>query len=126
MECISETAPHVTITGSAGGGLSPGIYEIRVTTEAGASGVTCDRTNPTSPASCTGGSPNLQVGDADILDIAVSGDPKTIRVYVSKDGTEIAARSFTVKYDDREINGPGCGTCRFVTVTPEPKIELAP
>jgi len=100
------------------------MYEIRVTTEAGASGVTCDFTDPVSPKICVTRSPTLQVGESNAPEIVISGDPKTIRVYVSKDGSEIAARSFTVKYEDREINGPGCGACRFVTVTPEPKIEL--
>jgi hypothetical protein len=122
--CISDIAPSVSVTGTAGGALPPGMYEIRVTTEAGASGVTCDRTDPASPKSCVSKSPTLQVPDSDIVEITISGDPKTIRVYVSINGTEVAARSFTAKYADVEVNGPGCGTCRNITVTPDPKIEL--
>jgi hypothetical protein len=100
------------------------MYEIRVTTEAGASGVTCDRTGSASSTGCISNSPTLEAIGTDNLELVVSGDPKTIRVYVSIDGTEVAARSFTASYQDREVNGPGCGICRIVTVTPEPKIEL--
>jgi hypothetical protein len=99
------------------------MYEIRVTTEAGAVDVKCDRTNATTPT-CTGDTEALRVEGTDPLQVTVSGDPKSFRVYVSIDGTEVAARSFTAKYEDREVNGSGCGFCRFVTVTPEPTIEL--
>jgi hypothetical protein len=124
MECVSQTAPSISISGAAGGALPAGMYEIRVTTEAGASGVTCDRTDATNPKICVANSSTLQVAESNAVAISVSGNPKRIHVYVSKDGTEIAARSFTATYEDREVNGPGCGICRIIAVTPEPKIEL--
>jgi hypothetical protein len=64
------------------------------------------------------------VEGTDSLQVTVSGDPKSFRMYVSIDGTEVAGKSFTAKYEDREVNGAGCGFCRFVTVTPDPSIEL--
>lgn len=124
IACDPQTSPHISVRGAGGGALPAGMYEIRVTTEAGATGATCDRTPSAMVTGCISNSPTLQVTDGATLELVVSGDPKTIRVYVSIDGTEVAAHSFTAKYQDREVNGPGCGYCRIVTVTPEPKIEL--
>jgi hypothetical protein len=122
--CIPGT-PLISISGANGGPVPPGTYEFRVTTEAGAEAITCDLTDPMSPtASCTNAPSTSGTVSGGVVDISASRDPKTIRVFVMKDGTEIAARTFTATYEDREINGPGCGTCRLVSVTPDPKIVL--
>ena len=116
--------PILHLTGSGGSALPAGSYAIRVTTEAGASAVTCPVTDSATRTTCTGDSSALKATGTGTLEIVVLGEPKTMRVYVSRDGTEIAARSFTATYEDRETNGGGCGTCRFVSVTPNPTTEL--
>ena len=123
MTCVSETGPRITLAGSGGGALPAGMYEVRVSTDAGAVAVTCDRTDRIAPKDCTG-SPTLLSEGTDPLVITVTGDPTSFRVYVSIDGKEVGARSFTAVYEDREVNGAGCGFCRFVTVTPDTTIEI--
>jgi hypothetical protein len=46
-----------------------------------------------------------------ILWLSVDGKLKEVSVTITRDDAPVTDQSFSPKYEDTELNGPGCGTC---------------
>lgn len=109
--CVSGF--RVTLSASS---WKAGKYDVVVV----ADGVTttCSASLPltsTSTADCTG--PGVQLGlsgsmlpaaQQSLSEIALTATPKSVKITVSRDGAELATKSFTPAYTTARPNGPDC------------------
>lgn len=66
----------------------------------------------TAPAKCTDERAYVyQESGRGILWLSVDGKIKDLSVTITLDDAPFADQTFTPKYEDVELNGPGCGTC---------------
>jgi hypothetical protein len=73
---------------------------------------TCTLTLPsTGAAKCSNLRAYVQHDKHGIEWLSLDGDYSKLAVTITRDGTEIANQTFSVKYEGQELNGSGCGEC---------------
>lgn len=97
------------------------IYHIVVSGDNGTSEpnelVSCTMSVEASGARTTQCTPEQGPSELDSSINVRDSTPKRVHVVVTEGTTTVADESLTPTYVDKEINGPGCGTCTYAAVT---------
>jgi hypothetical protein len=123
MGCTDSLTVKLSLVGKQP--LSPGTYLVDVVTNTESAMLTCLIPSATGVLSCCEGAtatisgcPVGQPPSITVIEVFIAGEPHTVSVKVSREGTLLGLHEFPPTYKTHYPNGPDCpGKCR--TVQPE-------